>query len=132
MKNLMKKFAGKSNPLMLAEAGSELYNAFNDYTKVIEEEKTKRLASDNITKVNIEGIRAQKDILLNAINLHHETNKQALDKMFDVVDSALESGDNQKLELALSAMVHITQNGNLQQISQLMRDVQNPNQVIDI
>ncbi|MDF5119836.1 hypothetical protein HKB26_07300, partial [Vibrio parahaemolyticus] len=94
--------------------------------------KTKRLASDNITKVNIEGIRAQKDILLNAINLHHETNKQALDKMFDVVDSALESGDNQKLELALSAMVHITQNGNLQQISQLMRDVQNPNQVIDI
>lgn len=132
MKNLMKKFTGKSNPLMLAEAGSELYNAFNDYTKVVEEEKTKRLASDNITKANIEGIRAQKDILLNAINLHHETNKQALDKMFDVVDSALESGDNQKLELALSAMVHITQNGNLQQISQLMRDVQNPNQVIDI
>ncbi|UPS13975.1 hypothetical protein J6320_21190 [Vibrio alginolyticus] len=128
----MKKFTGKSNPLMLAEAGSELYNAFNDYTKVVEEEKTKRLASDNITKANIEGIRAQKDILLNAINLHHETNKQALDKMFDVVDSALESGDNQKLELALSAMVHITQNGNLQQISQLMRDVQNPNQVIDI
>lgn len=42
------------------------------------EEKTKCLAYDNITKVNIEGIGVQK------------------------------SEDNQKLELALSAMTHIT------------------------
>lgn len=128
----LKKIVGKGNPGMLIEAGSDVYKAYNEYTKVIEEERTKRLDSDNQARVNIESINAQKEVLLTAINKQHENSSHSLKKIFEVVDSALETGDQKQLEIALRTIIHVTENSSLKQISQLMNDIKDPNKTIDI
>lgn len=91
----------------------EIYESKKDFDKSREMEITKRNDSDNRTKENIERIHAQKELYLKQIEGSLDLKKGKTCKTFEVIDHALESGDLKQLELALNAMVQISEDTHL-------------------
>ena len=85
-----------------------MYDSKKDFDKVREMEKTRRNDSDNRTKENIEMIHAQKEVIIKQLDNSFDLKKAQTGKTFDVIDSAMASGNLQALEMGLNAMTSIS------------------------
>jgi hypothetical protein len=109
----------------------EMYKAKKDFDKVREIEKTTRNASDNCAKVNIEMINAQKEVVLTKLDNSFELKKAQTSKTFDVIDSALESGNLDVLKAGLHAMTSISEDTSLPSLDNAQK-LLNKDDAIDI
>ena len=129
---VLKGASKRASPLQLLTASKEFYDAYNENARIVEHERTKRIESHNQKEVFIEQIQSKKEILVTAINQKHELNSKAVTKLFDVIDHALDSNNNDQLNLALSAIIEVTKQSSLRDIADIGRKIQDPNNIIDI
>ena len=126
----MKKNVLKS--VGFADAFRTLIESHKELQEIREYEKTKRAESNNRTKVSIEEIRAKKEVLIAALKNDHEINKEKLKYAFKAIDKALEDKDLNALGMGLSAMIKIAETSSLLNLSALTKQLEDPNNVIDI
>jgi len=109
----------------------DMYESKQDFNKVRESEETKRNASNNITKENIEIIHAQRDLILKNLDNSFEIKKAQTCKTFDVIDHAIKEGNIEFLKTGLDAMVSISIDTSLPTLSDTQK-LLDKNSVIDI
>ncbi|HIF9182344.1 TPA: hypothetical protein ACX6QL_003448 [Photobacterium damselae] len=129
---VIKGASKKASPLQLITASKEFYDAYNENSRIVEHERTRRIESQNKKEVLIEQIQSQKEILVTAINQKHELNSKTVTKIFDVIDHALNTNDIDQLNIALSAIIEVTKQSSLRDIADITRKIQDPSNVIDI
>lgn len=93
-----KQIASKVNPL---DALNNIANHVGEWQKIKEEEKTKRQAISSQRDVMVESIRAERDTFIKALELNYQDRAFVYTKSFEALDKALESGN---IEIAQGAM----------------------------
>lgn len=125
MKNKIKP----ASPALVLNAISDMMVAAKECAQFEQAEITKRTYSNNQKEVAIEAIRAKRDVLLAALEMDHQLNKEKIDKSFDVINKAMETGDLKMLELGLGSMLKVAETSSLVQLQKLVQDESN---IIDI
>ncbi|BDA66517.1 hypothetical protein CAL7716_006830 [Calothrix sp. PCC 7716] len=84
-----------------------IVEAYTEYKIVAEEERTKRRGIEAWEKTTITQIQAQRDALIKYLELSFDERSQNFRFLFEKVDNAIASGDNNQLNLALHSIVEI-------------------------
>jgi hypothetical protein len=82
----------------------ELTALYKEVSIAIEEEKTKRVQIIADKDVKIEMIRAQRDFFMEYLNKTFDERATNFDKLFEVIDDALENDNIQQLALGLDSL----------------------------
>ncbi len=80
-------------------------NACKEYYLIVEEEKTKRKELNILEKEAITTIEAKKALLMTYLNRSFNEREQILSFLLEKINFALETGDNQQLEMFLSSVI---------------------------
>lgn len=105
-----------SNP---AQCLNDIVQAWTEYLKIAEEEKTKRREIEAWEKVTIAEIQAKRDLLMEYLDRSFDERSKNFQRLFKVVDTAISSRDNQKLGFALDAIVELTKSNPLKDMADL-------------
>lgn len=102
-----------------AQCLNEVVQAWTEYLKITEEEKTKRRNIEAWEKVALAKIKVKRDFLVGY--LEHSFNERAknFQSLFQAVDQAMSSGDNQQLGLALHAIVELAKSNPFKDLADL-------------
>lgn len=114
--NFVNGVEGFVNP---AQCFNEIVQAYTEYLRIAEEEKTKRLEIKAWEKVTLAEIRAKRDFLINHLEHSFDERAKNFQSLFQVVERAMTSGDNQKLGLALQAIVSLAKSSPFKELADL-------------
>jgi len=116
-----------------------LYDAHNDYKKDVlkykeikETEITKRHISDNRTKEYLAEVKLKRDTILEVLKNDYQLKELAIHKSFEVIDTALESGDIEMLGLGLGGMIKVAETSTIVSLANLSKQLEDKNNIIDI
>jgi hypothetical protein len=84
-----------------------IVEAYTEYKIVAEEEKTKRRGIEAWEKATIDKIQKNRDILINHLENSFDERANNFSFLFEKVDQAIETGDNNQLTLALHSITEI-------------------------
>mgnify|MGYP000240227662 CR=1 FL=1 len=91
-----------------AQCLNEVVQAWTEYLKIAEEEKTKRRDIEAWEKVTLAEIKAKRDFLVGYLEHSFDERAKNFQSLFQTVDQAMLSGDNQQLGLALHTIVELS------------------------
>jgi ribonucleotide reductase alpha subunit len=94
-----------------------IVEACTDYMKVAEEERTKRREIEAWEKITI--MKAQRDLLMEYLDRSFDERSENFRQMFDVVDRAIATGNNQQLALTLDAIVFLANSSPFKELASL-------------
>lgn len=114
------KAAAKQVPgLQLMEGIGRMHEAHSEYQKLREQEKTKRVAILADRDASIEQIRAQRDVIKQALSEAFELRKTGLQAQINAMDKALESGNVEALHIVMDGMVKTIQSSPFKDIADM-------------
>ena len=96
------KVAGKVNPL---DAINNIASHVTQWQQVKETEQTKRAEIDAKRDVLISNIQAERDAFIETLRANYKEREYVYRNLFDRLDAALESGQVEIAQLALSGIV---------------------------
>jgi hypothetical protein len=102
-----------------AQCLNEVVQAWTEYLKVAEEEKTKRRDIEAWEKVILAKIKAKRDFLVGYLEHSFDERAKNFQSLFQTVDQAMLSGDNQQLGLALHAIVELAKSNPFKDLADL-------------
>lgn len=102
-----------------AECLQELVSAYTEYKMVAEQEQTKRREIDAWEKTTIAQIKAQSDWMMDYLDRSFDERAENFRDLFSVVDSAIASGNNEQLALALHSITEIAKSSPFQDLANL-------------
>lgn len=108
--NLHKNLIGMSkglvagNPAEVIKVLSDLISMAGDVAKFTEVQKTNRKEIEAKRDVYVEKIKAQKEIMLIYLEKSFDERKSNFQKLFDVVDNAIENNNMQQLSMGLNSI----------------------------
>ncbi|MGC1527400.1 MAG: hypothetical protein WA783_15240 [Phormidesmis sp.] len=108
-----------------ADAGAclqALIVAYQDHQVVVSQERSKRRDIAAQEKVTLSRIRSQRDIFLTFLDKSFDEREKNFTKLFDVLDKAMTSGDNQKVAIVLNQIAELAR-------SSPFKDLQNASKV---
>ena len=111
---------------------SEIVQACSEYLIVAEQEKTKRHAIEAWKKVSLARIKSNSDLLTNYLERSFDERAKNFQSLFEVVDHAIASDNNQQLSLALNAIVDLAKSSpfkDLADLSTVQKNLENPDHV---
>lgn len=121
--------ASKSNPNFMRGVGgafinpaqclSEIVQAWAEYAKIVEEEKTKRLSIAAWEKTRLAEIEVARDSLMHYLECSFDERAKNFQVLFQKVDQAISSGDNHQLSLELCAIVDLAQSSPFKELADL-------------
>ena len=106
---------------MLLDALSQIKQVHAEYQKLHEEEKTKRQTIRADRDIAIEQIRAERDVIKQALAESFELRKAGLQAQIQAMDKAIDSGDSEALHAVLDVMVTTIQSSPFKDMAD-MRD----------
>lgn len=118
--------------LQLIEGLKCMYQAHSDYQRLREQEKTKRLAILADRDVTIEQIRAQCDVIKQALSEAFELRKTGLQAQIQAMDQAIDRGNVEALHAVMDAMVKTIQSSPFKDISDMREQLSNENFVLQL
>ena len=98
---------------------NDIVQAWTEYLKIAEEEKTKRREIAAWEKATIAEIQAKRDILMKYLDCSFDERARNFHLLFEVADTAISSQDNQKLGFALTAIVELAKSNPLKDMADL-------------
>lgn len=104
------------NPL---ESLKEMVSAYTNYKIVAEEERTKRRDIEEWEKTTIAKINAQRDVLIAYLEHSFDERAENFRQLFNVVDQAMESNNNQQLALALYSITELAKSSPFKDLANL-------------
>ncbi len=102
-----------------AECLEQIVSAYTEYKKVAEEEHTKRREIEAWEKTRIANIQAQRDFLIEYLDRSFDERAENFGALFSVVDSAIASGNNEQLALALHSITEIAKSSPFKELANL-------------
>ena len=87
--------------------------------KITEEEKTKRSEIEAWENITLAEIQAKRDFLINYLDRSFDERAKNFQSLFQTIDRAMSSDDNQQLGLALNAIVDLAKSSPLHDLSNL-------------
>lgn len=114
----MKHFEVFKNP---AQCLNEIVQAWTEYLTIAEQERTKRRDIEAWEKVTLADIKAKRDLLMDYLDRSFDERSKNFKLLFQTVDSALSSGDNQQLALTLHAITELAKSSPFQALSDLSK-----------
>ena len=127
------KVAQKGNPITsVASALVEVAEAAAKYSKVLAEETTKREAIEAARKVATAGIRAKLQQTVQKMENSGSQRERATSICFKSIDAALESEDNDALEIALEGLENTICVDVTSDYRKFVDSFRNPKDVIEI
>lgn len=125
------KSAAKKIPgLSLMEGLGRIHEAHSDYQKLREQEKTKRVAILADRDATIEQIRAQRDVIQQALSEAFELRKTGLQAQIHAMDKALDSGNVEALHIVMDGMVKTIQSSPFKDIADMREKLSDENFVL--
>jgi hypothetical protein len=97
----------------------EVVTAYTDYLKIAEEEKTKRRQIEADEKVMLAAIKAKRDFLITYLEKSFDERAKNFQALFDVVDHAIDTGNNQQLALGLDTITKLAQSSPFKDLANL-------------
>lgn len=110
---------GLGNFVGLTESLERIVEACTDYMKVAEEDRTKRREIEAWEKTTITKIKAQRDLLMEFLDRSFDERAENFRQMFDIVDRAIATGNNQQLALTLDAIVLLANSSPFKELASL-------------
>ncbi|WP_052001896.1 hypothetical protein [Lyngbya aestuarii] len=101
------------------ECVREMVTACTDYLTIAEEERTKRQEIKAWEKATIADINARRDFLIKYLELSFDERAKNFHQLFNVVDQAIDNGDNQKLALALHSITELAKSSPFKDLANL-------------
>jgi hypothetical protein len=98
---------------------NDIVQAWTDYLKIAEEEKTKRRDIEAREKVDLAEIKEKRDSLIEYLERSFDERANNFQSLFQIVDQAMLSGDNQQLGLALYAIVELAKSNPFKELAAL-------------
>jgi len=98
---------------------NDVMQAWTEYLKVAEEEKTKRCDIKAREKVDVAEIQAKRDLLIGYFERSFDERAKNFQVLFQAVDRAMTSGDNQQLGLALHAITDLAKSSPFKDLASL-------------
>lgn len=111
---------------------NDVVQAWAEYLRVSEEEKTKRCEIEAWEKVTLAEIQAKRDFLIGYLEHSFDERAENFRSLFQIVDQAISAGDNQQLGLALHSVVALAESSpfkNLADLSTVKASLDDPNHV---
>jgi len=105
--------------LNLAECFQQMVSAYTDYLKIAEQEKTKRREIEAWEKEAIAKINAQRDLLITYLDRSFDERAENFRALFNVVDKAMSSGNNEQLALTLNEITEIAKSSPFKELANL-------------
>lgn len=94
-----------------------LANEYANYRQVVEQEKTRRKEIEAFEKEAIARIEAQKEALITYLNRSFDERDKNFAALFNVVDRALETGNNEQLAMALMSITELANSSPLDRLA---------------
>lgn len=114
------------------ECLSEIVQACSDYLIIAEQEKTKRRTIEAWEKKSLAEIKAKSDLLIGYLERSFDERAKNFQSLFEVVDHAIASDNNQQLSLTLNAIVDLAKSSpfkDLADLSAVQKNLENPDHV---
>jgi ribonucleotide reductase alpha subunit len=102
-----------------AECLQQMVTAYTDYLIIVEQEQTKRREIDAWEKETITKINAQRELLMAYLDRSFDERAENFRSLFAVVDSAIASGNNEQLALALNSITEIAKSSPFKDLANL-------------
>jgi hypothetical protein len=101
------------------ESVREIVKACTDYLKIAEEERTKRQEIKAWEKATIADINARRDVLIKYLERSFDERANNFRQLFNVVDKAIDNGDNEELALALHSITELAKSSPFKDLANL-------------
>jgi hypothetical protein len=102
-----------------AKCLNEVVQAWTEYLKIAEQEKTKRRDIEAWEKVALAEIKAKSDFLVGYLERSFDERAKNFQSLFQIVDQAMLSSDNQQLGLALHSIVELAKSSPFKDLTDL-------------
>ncbi|WP_414753005.1 hypothetical protein [Anabaena sp. CCY 9910] len=102
-----------------AECLQQMVTAYTDYLIIAQEEQTKRREIDAWERETITEINAQRELLMAYLDRSFDERAENFRSLFAVVDSAIASGNNEQLALALNSITDIAKSSPFKDLANL-------------
>lgn len=102
-----------------AECLQQMVSAYTEYMKLAEQEKTKRREIEAWEKETIAKINATRDLLMEYLDRSFDERAKNFRSLFDVVDRAIASDNNEQLALALHSITEIAKSSPFKELANL-------------
>jgi hypothetical protein len=115
-RDFVRGFETFANP---AQCLTDVVQAWTEYLKIAEEERTKRRKIEKWEKVTLSEIKAKRDLLVDYLERSFDERSKNFQALFQMVDQAMLSNNNQQLGLALHAIVELAQSSPFKDLADL-------------
>jgi hypothetical protein len=102
-----------------AQCLNEIVQAWSEYSKIAEEETTKRREIDAQEKITLAEVQSKRDFLVGYLERSFDERANNFQSLFKAVDQAMLSGDNQQLSLVLHSIVELAQSSPFKDLADL-------------
>ncbi len=97
----------------------DIVSAYSEYKKIAEVERTKRREITAKEKIIIAQIEAKRDSALRHLDRSFDERAEKFRRLFEVVDRAITTGDNQQLALTLNSITELAQSSPFKDLASL-------------
>jgi ribonucleotide reductase alpha subunit len=102
-----------------AQCLDEIVQTLTEYLTIAEKEKTKRYKIRAWEKVQLVEIEAKRDLLVGYLERSFDERAENFQLLFQLVDQAISSGNNQQLSLALQAVIELAKSSPFKDLANL-------------
>lgn len=94
-------------------------SAIIEYKQIASQERTKRRDIEAMEKETLDRIKAQRDCLMKYLDRTFDERAEIFHELFDVVDRALLTGNNEQLALALHSITELAKSSPFKDLAKL-------------
>ncbi len=102
-----------------ADCFEQILAAYAEYKAIAEQEQTKRREIEAWEKETLAKIKAQRDWLMDYLDRSFDERSKNFRQLFEVVDRAIASGNNEQLGLALHSITEIAKSSPFKELANL-------------
>jgi len=100
---------------------NDIVQAWSEYQKIAAAEKTKRRDIEAWEKATLAEINAKRDLLMAYLEGSFDERARVFQSLFQGVDQAIASGNNEQLALELNAIVELAKSNPFEQLANLSK-----------
>jgi hypothetical protein len=115
-RDFVRGFETFANP---AQCLTDVVQAWTEYLKIAEEERTKRREIEKWEKVTLAEIKTRRDLLIGYLEKSFDERSKNFQALFQTVDQAMLSGNNQQLGIALHTIVELAKSSPFKDLTDL-------------
>ncbi|WP_204141294.1 hypothetical protein [Halomicronema sp. CCY15110] len=112
------KFVPQLNPSVCF---NQLVDAYTEYQRVAQEERTKRREIDAWEKAALATIEQRRDVMMQFLDLAFNERAEIFREFFTLADQAIATGDNDQLAVVLASIVEMAKSSPFKDLADLTK-----------